>query len=144
MFNWRGLDAMTDAELLNVSEAQLQFAVVTFLQDNYPEVPFKCDTSAVKMTIGQARKMKMLGNTKDWPDLFVARPMNGFHGLFIELKRDGTRMFKKHSTGDLATEHLEEQLHMLIKLRAQGYMAIFSIGWKAAKKALVTYLEGNF
>lgn len=139
MFNWRGLDAMTDAELLNVSEAQLQFAVVTFLQDNYPEVPFKCDTSAVKMTIGQARKMKMLGNTKAWPDLFIAVPAGGYHGFFLEIKKGGTILYNKNE--DFATDHLREQGETLNKLWANGYVALFAVGWRTAKQEIVNYLR---
>lgn len=139
MFNWRGLDAMTDAELLNVSEAQLQFGIVTFLQDNYPDVPFKCDTSAVKTTIGQARKMKQLGNTKAWPDLFIAVPANGYHGFFLEIKKGGTILYNKKD--EFATDHIREQGEMLNNLWAYGYVAIFGVGWLRIKSEVISYLR---
>lgn len=139
MFNWRGLDAMTDAELLNVSEAQLQYGIVTFLQDNYSDVPFKCDTSAVKMNIGQAKKMQALGNTKNWPDLFVAVPAGDLHDLFLEIKKDGTKLYNGH--GEFATEHLRQQNEMLGQLTANGYLAYFSVGWAKTKLGVFSYLK---
>lgn len=64
-------------------------------------------------------------------------------GLMIELKREGTRIFKKD--GKLvADEHIREQFDMLHDLRARGYAAEFACGFDEAKKLIDDYLKGRY
>lgn len=60
-------------------------------------------------------------------------------GLYIELKKDGTRLKKKN--GEWATEHIAEQAKVLDDLRKRGYCAEFAVGFEEAKKIIDTYLE---
>jgi hypothetical protein len=41
-----------------------------------------------KRTIGVARKMKAEGVKSGVPDIFLPIPKNGYHGLYIEMKRE--------------------------------------------------------
>lgn len=60
-------------------------------------------------------------------------------GLFIELKKDGTRIFKKDGTL-VADEHIREQFDKLESLRRRGYCAEFACGLEEAKKLVDKYL----
>jgi len=62
-------------------------------------------------------------------------------GLFIELKREGTRIKKKD--GSWANEHVAEQSAVLEKLRAAGYAAEFAVGLNDALKKIDDYLGGT-
>ena len=63
------------------------------------------------------------------------------HGLFIELKKNGTRLRKKD--GSWASEHLEEQAKVLQGLRERGYKAEFAVGFDEAKNLIDNYLGVN-
>ena len=98
--------------------------------------------------MGQAVKQKRLqGGRRAWPDLFIAEPrrnkINGkqYHGAFLELKRDGVKVFKKD--GELvANSHIREQAAVLDELRKCGYKAEFACGYDEAKKIIDEYLGG--
>lgn len=62
------------------------------------------------------------------------------HGLFIELKKDGTRLKKKN--GEWATEHIAEQAEVLEELRKRRYCAEFAVGFDEAKRIIDEYLGG--
>ena len=104
------------------SEADLQVQVADYLRLQYPNVMFHSDFgSGIKLTMGQAIKQKRQnGGRRAWPDMFIAEPrgvkasckvvmpedsvikeaqfIEQKYGLFIELKKAGTRIFKKDGT----------------------------------------------
>lgn len=63
------------------------------------------------------------------------------YGLFIELKKDGTRLKKRN--GEWATEHIAEQAKVLEDLRKLGYCAEFAVGFDQTKKIIDEYLRGE-
>lgn len=65
---------------------------------------------------------------------------DSFYGLFLELKKDGTRLKKKN--GEWATEHIAEQAAVLEELSERGYCAEFAVGFEEAKKIIDEYLGG--
>lgn len=138
-------------------EIDLQQQVADYIRLQYPGAIFHSDFgSGIKLTMGQAIKQKRLnGGRRSWPDMFIAEPKDSeirksdtitfWHnnGLFIELKREGTRIFKKD--GKLvADEHIREQFDMLHDLRARGYAAEFGIGFEATKKLIDDYMKGRY
>lgn len=132
-------------------EIDLQQQVADYIRLQYPSVIFHSDFgSGIKLTMGQAIKQKRLnGGRRSWPDMLLAEPkfdMNrniDYHALFIELKREGTRIFKKD--GKLvADEHIREQFDMLHDLRARGYAAEFACGFDEAKKLIDDYMGGQY
>ena len=139
IYSWHYLNGMSDAELARVSEANLQSAIVAYLQEEHPTVLFKCDTSAVKMSIGQARKMKQLGNTAKWPDLFIARRAHGFAGNFIEIKKDGTRITR--ANGKYESHHIERQADLMLRLGENNFRAGFAVGWRKLLEEVQWYLS---
>ena len=100
------------------AEEQIQLAIVNYIRYQYPDVLFRSDAAGFKLSVGQAKKMKALnGGIRAWPDLFIAKPklrqtkdgLPAFtHGLFIELKKDGTKILKKDGSY-VADKHIREQ-----------------------------------
>lgn len=144
--------------MAGATEAQLQEQVAVYLRLHYPNVMFHSDFgSGIKLTAGQAmRQKRQNGGQRAWPDMFIAHPIaksvyceviettaeiggDVFAGLFLELKREGTRIHKK--SGEWATEHIAEQAEVLAKLRERGYCAEFAVGFDMAKKIIDEYLK---
>lgn len=123
------------------SEADLQVQVADYLRLQYPEVMFHSDYgSGIKLTMGQAIKQKRQnGGRRAWPDMALAEPRGEYHGAYIELKKAGTRVYKKDGTL-VADEHIREQFDVLEQLRKRGYMAEFACGFDEAKKIIDEYL----
>lgn len=131
-----------------MTELELQMQVADYLRLQYPDVLFHSDFgSGIKLTKGQAVKQKRLqGGRRAWPDMFVAEVRSlgdkYYHGLFIELKKGGTRIFKKNGTL-VSDAHICEQFDMLEQLRQRGYVAEFACGFDEAKKIIDGYLRPN-
>lgn len=129
-----------------MNESQLQVMVADYIRLQYPDVLFHSDFgSGIKLTPGQAIKQKRQnGGRRAWPDMFIAEsrvkiqePVN--FGLFIEIKKDGTRIYKKD--GSFASEHIEEQAKQLALLQSKGYRAKFAVGFEQAKEIIDEYLR---
>lgn len=135
-----------------MTELELQAQVADYIRLKYPSVIFHSDFgSGIKLTMGQAIRQKRLnGGRRSWPDMFIAEPAvfdklcgNGdiYAGLFIELKKAGTRIYRKD--GRLVSDaHIREQFDMLEQLRQRGYKAEFACGFDEAKKIIDKYLGG--
>lgn len=151
-----------------MTESDLQVQVAEYLTIQYPDVMFHSDFgSGIKLTPGQAVKQKRQnGGRRAWPDMFIAEPifeeatgaeatqrwfkavlakneawMLPHCGLFLELKKEGTRL--KRKDGSWANEHIAEQSEALESLRQRGYCAEFAIGFDEAKKIIDEYLGGR-
>lgn len=133
-----------------MTESDIQMQVADYLRLQYPDVIFHSDFgSGIKLSMGQARKQKRLnGGRRSYPDMFIAEPKLvqtkdgmpfAWHGLFIELKKDGTRILKKDGTY-VADEHIREQAKMLQALQRRGYQAYFAVGFEQAKEIIDKYL----
>ncbi len=73
-------------------------------------------------------KLKAIGMQKGFPDLFVPEARNGFHGLFIEMKRDRTRKPTK------------EQKEWITLLNEKGYLAVVCYGAAEAIEQIRSYM----
>lgn len=130
------------------SEHQLYEQIARYMQLQYPHVVYRFDLAAdLKLTPGQAVKHKRLHPFRGYPDFFIAEPVprcvdgswnNEYHGLYIELKKEGTRLKKKD--GNWASDHIAEQAEMLDILDFRGYKAVFCVGFEEAKKVIDEYL----
>ena len=131
--------------LMRKTEENLHLKICDYLRKNYPDVLFRTDfSSGMKMSPGQAAKHKKFQKGRAWPDLFIAYPQ--FYGwwmaeggLFIELKAEGTKLYKKNSEM-VANKHYQEQAEMLEKLRKLGYCAEFAVGYDQAIRIITDYL----
>jgi hypothetical protein len=84
--------------------------------------------NAGKRTIQAGRKLKLMGMSPGFPDITIPIPSGGYHGLYIELKREKGG----HPT--------YEQLDWITFLRMKGYFADFAYGFEEAKQIVCKYL----
>jgi len=137
-------------------EHDIYIQIADYLRYQYPQVIYRFDLAAdLKLTMGQASKHKRLQRYRGYPDLFIAEPDIGktdgsrrafkkiWFGLFIELKREGTRIYKKDGTL-VSDTHIREQFDMLEQLRRRGYAAEFACGFDEAKKLIDDYMKGRY
>ena len=123
-----------------MTEKSLHRAVCDYLRLQYPFVLFNSDLAgSMRLTIGQATSMKALRSNRGFPDLAIFEPRKQYHGLFIELKKEGEKLY--NAKGFPATFHIFEQLEVLAKLEQRGYKAVFAVGFDQAKKIIDEYLK---
>ena len=138
-----------------MKEHDIYILIADYLRYQYPNAIYRFDLAAdLKLTMGQASKHKRLQRYRGYPDLFIAEPkvseeaiqnwdVKSFRaGLYLEIKKPGTRIFKKDGTL-VSDEHIREQFDMLEELRRRGYAAEFAIGFEGAKKLIDEYLGGK-
>lgn len=120
------------------SEEVVQLHVSSYISMKYPNILFNCDLSGIKLTIGQAKKVKKLRSSRAWPDMFFPENKHNYNGLFIELKTKEQRL----QNGKVATsKHVREQTKMLSELTEKGYYAVFACGFDEAKKIIDWYFS---
>ena len=122
-----------------MTEQDLHAMVCQYIRTQYTNVIFNSDMAGVKLTIGQAKRSAKLRSSKGFPDIVIYEPRGGFHGLFLELKRDGVRIYNRY--GEPATEHIKEQHKILCKLDSLNYAAYFACGFDQAKQIIDEYLS---
>ena len=123
----------------NQREYEISKALSEYLSYQYPNVVFHFDYAGLNLSKAQAGQMKAIQGGRGWPDLFIAEPRGGYHGLFIELKKEGEKIYKRDGTPK--TEHLKEQLEMVEKLRARGYIAAIISGFDDCKEYIDDYMK---
>lgn len=122
-------------------EYKLQLMIVEYLGAKHPGVKFRSDLAGLFFPKGLAQKAKRLnGGHRAWPDLLIAEPRGGFHGLFVELKADRGKLCRLN--GQLRKNiHIEEQAKVLSCLRESGYMADFFCGYDETVSGIDNYLK---
>ena len=121
-------------------EHDIYTMIADYLRYQYPTVIYRFDLAAdLKLTMGQARKHKRLQRYRGYPDLFIAEPKGKYAGLYLEIKKPGTKILKKDGA-IVADAHIREQYGMLEDLRFAGDAAEFACGFDEAKKLIDGYL----
>lgn len=124
-----------------MTERLLVEQVARYLQLQYPDVIYRFDIAAdLKLTMGQARRHKLIHPKRGYPDLFIAHPTNKLThdcGLYIELK---VKPIYRRDGELFANAHLREQDEMLARLGELGYVAKFAVGFDQAKEIIDEYL----
>ena len=130
-------------------EQRLQIAICDYIRLKYPKAMFMISPSGIKLTQGQAKNLKRSQNpSKGWPDLLIFKTkidpsVNGLHewaGLLIELKAEGTILYKKDGSMR-KNEHTQNQNAMHLRLHQEGYFATFATGFDETKKIVDWYLK---
>lgn len=124
-----------------ISEANEQKLFIKWLRLQHPNLIVIVSIGGIKLTLPQVMNQKALGLTKGIPDIFIAEPNGKYCGLFIELKKSGTKL--KTKKGTWINEHIEIQAEMIEKLKARGYYATFCIGFEEAKNIIDNYLNNK-
>lgn len=126
------------------NEDTVQILFMKWIRENHPDLLMSADASGIKLTIGQAMKMKRSGTVnRGWPDTSIFEPNDTYHGLLIELKRDGEKIYKVKSPNEFASPHLVEQAITMKRLNAKGYCATFAVGLEEAIKIVKSYLSNE-
>jgi hypothetical protein len=120
-------------------EYQICKDIAIYMRMQYPNVIFHFDLAGLNLSRAQAGMMKAIQSGRGWPDLFIAGPYKKYLGIFVEIKTEGTRLFKVN--GDPATPHIAEQLECMDKLRTIGYSCQFGIGFDNCKETIDEYLK---
>lgn len=126
-------------------EYNLALAVSKYLKLQYPGTIFRFDMAGLNLSKAQAGQMKSIQHSRAYPDLFILKAGRSsklkipFHGLFLELKKKGTKIYKKD--GSYATPHIKEQAAMIEKLIDAGYAAFFVCGFDQAKFYIDEYMK---
>ena len=81
----------------------------------------------------EAKRLKQLGVTPGIMDLMLAIPTEDYPGLFIEMKRPGTKFHAKGST-------TKQQKEKILLFREIGYKVVVGYGCENAIEWIVDYL----
>lgn len=123
-------------------EEQLSKAVSRYLKLQYPDVVFTCDSSGIRLTIGQATALKAQRSVHKIPDMIILKPNGEYHGLILELKSEDSSPYLKD--GSLSKgQHIQEQNQTLTALLNIGYYAVFIVGFNQAKEVIDNYMANK-
>ena len=126
---------------MNNTETNLHIKIAYYIKHTYPDVIFTSESSGIKLSIGQAVMLKKMRSGRALPDLMLFEARKGFNGMFLEIKKEGTSIYKKN--GEIKRDkHLKEQEEVLRRLTDKGFFAKFVVGYKNAV-ALIDYYLGN-
>lgn len=114
---------------MRVSENGEQEAVVEYCA--WRHIPVVHIPNEAKRSASYAALMKRIGLAKGFPDLFIPVAHSGYHGLFIELKRDGRG------------KPTDEQKAWIEYLNKAGYRASVCHGSEEAMKEIENYFSGK-
>ncbi len=138
------------------TEENLQVRVCNYIRKHYPLAMFHADYAAgLKLTDWQRIQMMKMRSHDGQPDISLDYPSRDYHGLRIELKAEGTKIYKKDGTtlrkqpyvrryrnGTVKRgDHLAEQADTLMKYNRLGYCARFGIGYDATIKLVRWYMD---
>jgi hypothetical protein len=125
-------------------EEGIQKRVCSYLRKHYPHVDFHSDYAAgLKLTKSQAGIRKSLQSGRGWSDMFIAYPSRGYHGLYLELKRDGIAIYVSRGPrkGKLVQdEKILLEAAFLDRMNRLGYFGRFAVGYDNAIKIIDWYL----
>ena len=104
--------------------------VVNWFDYQFPELEpdFHHFANERKCSVQQGRILKRMNVKKGVLDFFLALPLNGRAGLWVELKVGKNKPTK-------------EQLEFAERKIARGYDAVFVWGFEAAKEVILVYLK---
>jgi len=123
-------------------EDKVHKLVVDYLKLRYPQVIFRTDGAGLRLPIGLAMKFKNLQCCRAYPDLFIAEPKGKFAGLYIEIKKDRDEYLRQDGT-IRQDKHIQEQLDVMTKLQAKGYLCNFGGGFRECREIIDEYLAIN-
>lgn len=121
-------------------EYHLYRQIAYYLRVQYPKILYHYDPTGLNLSKAQSGMLKGIQHSKGYPDLFIAEPRADFHGLYVELKPEGTKIYKRDLLTP-ATDHIAEQIECIKKLNDRGYAAAFGVGFESTKKLIDQYLK---
>jgi hypothetical protein len=115
-----------------------QMALVQYARFKYPGIaiimsPIQKMAGTPRQQMIQAVNRKRMGYEKGTLDLFFAKARGGYHGLFIEMKKQN----------GVPSDISPEQNKMAIKLADEGYSVSICFGYENAVRMLDKYMLIN-
>jgi len=121
-------------------ERVIQVALTKWLRMEYPDIDFFNDwASGAYLTVGQNSARLAMASNNGWVDLFIAEPSRGYHGLYIELKKEDVRIYLKDGKTLTANPQIRKEAEFLARQRTKGYCAVFACGLEQAKTVIDKY-----
>jgi len=124
--------------MIKISEHAEQVAIFEWAKLNLAKYPQLENLFAIPnggQRSGRTGAMlKAEGVKSGVPDMFLSYPCNGYHGLFIELKK------RNGNPSDVS----EAQADWISRLNQAGYLANVAYGAKEAVQIIMDYLNMRF
>ncbi len=124
----------------NYAEYRICRAIALYLKLAYPKCLFHWDLTGSNLSMAQAGKMKAIQGDRGFPDLVIYEKRGGFGALALEIKAEGTKLYKRN--GEPVSDHIREQRDCLLQLHLRGYQSGFAIGFSNAQKVIDEYMRG--
>ena len=112
-----------------VSEHDLQVVCVRWARLQYPKLIVFAIPNGAWCGYKQGRKLVAEGMQKGIPDLCIALPRKGYHGLFIEMKAGKRGVVR------------DEQTEMMIKLKEAGYCCAVCRSFEQFQSIVDNYIK---
>lgn len=111
-------------------EEQNQVALVAWFRLQYPRYYQLLTLGSFGENVGERRmaRLKQMGLTPGFPDLFLAIPTEDYSGLYIEMKRKGGKV-----------TNIQSEIHEL--LRENNYAVHVAYWFEQAKDIIDDYLR---
>jgi hypothetical protein len=116
---------------MSLKEEQIDHInIVNWFNHQFPELSddFHHFANERRCSIQQGRTLKRMGVKRGVADFFLALPLNGQAGLWLELKVGKNKPTK-------------EQMEFLARKAMRGYEALVVWGFDAAREMILAYLE---
>lgn len=123
-------------------ERVISVALTRWLRSEYPDVVFFIDwASGAFLTKGQNDARLDVSCRNGWVDIFIAEPRRGYHGLFIELKKEGVRIYLKDGKTLCSDPQIRKEADFLMRQHRKGYCARFAVGLEKAQELIDWYFN---
>ena len=121
-------------------EEIIHIAICDYLRKQYPDILFASESGGIRVSIGLAKKLQLMRSCDKLPDLMIFEPRKKYKGLFLEIKKDDTTIYKRN--GDVTSnKHIRGQKEVLQSLNEKGYLALFVVGFSHAKQIIDYYMS---
>ena len=114
----------------NCEQVDLNSHCSVLFHEFYTSMWHTVNESGAKGSAHYGGELNKRGRKKGVADWIVSVPSNGYHGLFVELKREGKD----------ASPISKEQREFLLRQQELGYKCVVAYGSKAALKIITEYL----
>ncbi len=122
-----------------MTEEQIHIQICNYIKVKYPSVLFTSENSGLRVFWKQAKMLKAMRSCSGLPDIMIFEPRKQKAGMFLEVKKEGTKIYKRD--GDLRKDkHLNEQEDILHRLKQKGYFAEFVVGFDEARSIIDWYM----
>tara|TARA_R110000787_G_scaffold106693_3_gene214493 strand:+ start:1166 stop:1537 length:372 start_codon:yes stop_codon:yes gene_type:complete len=123
-----------------MTEEQIHIQICNYIKVKYPSVLFTSENSGLRVFWKQAKMLKAMRSCSGLPDIMIFEPRKQKAGMFLEVKKEGTKIYKRD--GDLRKDkHLNEQEDILHRLKQKGYFAEFVVGFDEARSIIDWYMS---